>query len=47
MPIMIFISVANFGDHPLEAENIPLTNLLFYILDVLDPYRFKSSNMAV
>ena len=28
----------------LEAENIPLTDLLFYILEVLDPYRYKSSH---
>ena len=28
----------------LEAENISLTDLLFYILEVLDPYRYKSGN---
>ena len=31
----------------LEAENIPLTDLLFYILEILDPYRYKSSHMAM
>ena len=31
----------------LKAENIPLTDLLFYILEILDPYRYKSSHMAM
>ena len=31
----------------LEAENILLTDLLFYILEILDPYRYKSSHMAM
>ena len=31
----------------LEAENIPLTYLLFYILKILDPYRFKSSHLTM
>ena len=31
----------------LEAENIPLTDLLFYIWEVLDPYRYKSSHLAM
>ena len=31
----------------LEAENIPLTDLLFYILEILDPYIDKSSHMAM
>ena len=31
----------------LGAENIPLTDLLFYILEILDPYRYKSSHMAM
>ena len=31
----------------LEAENIPLTDLLFYILEVLDPYRYKSSHLTM
>ena len=30
-----------------EAENIPLTDLLFYILKFLDPYRYKSSHLAM
>ena len=31
----------------LEAENIPLTDLLFYILKILDPYRYKSSHLTM
>ena len=31
----------------LEAENIPLTDLLFYILEVLDPCSYKSSHLAM
>ena len=31
----------------LEAEIIPLTDLLFYILEVLDPYRYKSSHLTL
>ena len=31
----------------LEAENFPLKHFLFYILEVLDPYRYKSSHMAM
>ena len=31
----------------LEVENIPLTYLLFYILEVLDPYRDKSSHLTI
>jgi hypothetical protein len=31
----------------LEAENIPLTYLLFYIWEVLDPYKYKSSHLAM
>jgi hypothetical protein len=31
----------------LETENIPLTDLLFYILEVLDLYRYKSSHLAM
>ena len=31
----------------LEAENIPPTDLLYYILEILDPYRYKSSHMAM
>ena len=31
----------------LEAENIPLTDLIFYILEVLDPYRYKSSHLTM
>ena len=31
----------------LEAENIPLTDLLFYILEVLDPCSYKSSYLAM
>jgi hypothetical protein len=31
----------------LEAENIPLTDLLFYILEVLDPCSDKSSHLAM
>ena len=31
----------------LEAENIPLQDLLFYILEVLDPYSYKSSHLAM
>ena len=31
----------------LEAENIPLTDLLFYILKFLDPYRYKSSHLTM
>ena len=31
----------------LEAENIPLTNLLFYILKILDPYKYKSSHLTM
>ena len=31
----------------LEAENIPQTDLLFYIWEVLDPYRYKSSHFAM
>ena len=31
----------------LEAENIPLIDLLFYILEILDPYIYKSSHMAM
>ena len=30
----------------LEAENIPLTDL-FYILKILDPYRYKSSHFTM
>ena len=31
----------------LEAENIPLTDLLFYILKILDHYRYKSSHLTM
>ena len=31
----------------LEEENIPLTDLLFYILDVLEPCSYKSSLLAM
>ena len=31
----------------LEAENIPLTYLLLYILKFLDPYRYKSSPLTM
>ena len=31
----------------LEAENFPLTDLLFYILKILDPYRYKSSHLTM
>ena len=31
----------------LEAENIPLTDLLFSILKILDPYRYKSSHLTM
>ena len=31
----------------LEAENIPLTDLLYYILKILDPYRYKSSHLTM
>jgi hypothetical protein len=31
----------------LEAENIPLKDLLFYILKILDPYRYKSIHLTM
>ena len=31
----------------LEADNIPLTDFLFYILDILDPYGCKSSHLTM
>ena len=31
----------------LEAENIPLTDLSFYTLRFLDPYRYKSSHLTM
>ena len=31
----------------LEAENFPLTDLLFYILKILVPYWYKSSHLTM
>ena len=31
----------------LEAEKFPLKDLLFYIFEVLDTYRYKSSHLGI
>ena len=31
----------------LGAENIPLTDIFFYILQALDPFSYKSSHLAM
>ena len=31
----------------IEAKNISLTDLLLYILKILDPYRYKSSHLTM